>query len=216
MNLSEMQKAEFSIEDGGDLIKPSSYYTRHFTHLGVQTEGRSLQQVVLDFRMRVGEIFIRYCHLEPETFDFGKFRTTRTYKLQRELNSHLLDLCDWLYRHNKYPPGLKRAFGKWSSFKNPYQNFSINPSLPGSLPLLDNLQLTMLYNLRIVEQDFYLPALILEELQKRKLDLSQILDTRVLKKIEIVSGKEGEKVRYISKEAESSGNKRPIAKTIHT
>ena len=179
MTAPKVSFRQLKMEDNPDPSLPSSYFYTHFKYFGIDRTGKTIKEIVLELKAKVTENFIRNCHFQPETYDFSEFRLTRTYKLQRDLINYLTRLSSWLYRGATIPPSLKKAFAKDNSFKNPYQNFSLASHTSEELKRLNNLMLSVTFNLNICSgaKNDKLQQQILEEFRKRNIDISEIENT---------------------------------------
>lgn len=166
---------DLRIEDNPAPSRSSSYFVKHFGFFGLQPEGKTIKNIVLELKIKVREAFIRNCHLQPETYSFSDFRKSKNYRLQRELMLYLSRLSSWLYQESKYPPSLKKAFSKINCFQNPYQNFRMS-GRKRDLSVLDDLSLTIMYNLDICSSkpSTRFRTRVLEEFTRRGIDSSSI------------------------------------------
>lgn len=166
---------DLRIEDNPAPSRSSSYFSKHFQFFELEPEGKTIKMIVLELKLKVREAFIRSCHLEPETYSFSNFKSSRHYRLQRELLIYLSRLSSWLYRETKYPPSLKKAFSKMTSFKNPYENFSLTARAK-DLSIIDDLRLTLMYNLDICSSSpcTKFRTRILQEFLRRGMDISSV------------------------------------------
>lgn len=163
------------IEDNPAPSRSSSYFSRHFRCFELEPNGKTIKTLVLELKLKVREAFIRNCHLQPETYNFSEFKNSRQYRLQRELLLYLSQLSSWLYRETKFPPTLKKAFSKMTSFRNPYENFSLTTRAK-DLSAIDDLRLTLMYNLDICSSSpsTKFRARILQEFFQRGMDISSV------------------------------------------
>lgn len=175
--LSPKQKfRELRMEDQPDPTRPSSNYRRHLEFFNINPESRTIKAVVTELKIKVRESFIRKCHYLPQTYQFKDFRITRTYRLHKELLEYLAKLSSWLYRGNKIPASLKKAFSRSHTFVNPYEDFCSSQVSEEKLSLLNNLMLTVAFNQNICSgfPDQNLRTNILKEMKKRNLSISKI------------------------------------------
>lgn len=191
------------MEDQPDPCQSSSYYRRHLDFFEVDPEEKTIKAVVVELKTKVKEDFIRKCHYYPETYDFKTFRLTRTYKLYRELINYLTKLSSWLYRGEKIPVSLKKAFSKNHSFVNPYEYLTPDALAEEGLPQLNNLMLSVAYNLNVCDL-FPNPQLrdsLLKEMRSRNIDVSKIgKSTDIL--IEVIKKGNQEEVVLLQKDPE--------------
>lgn len=189
---------EFRMEDQPDPGQSSSFYRRHLEYFNIHPEGQTIRAVVIQLKARVRESFIRKCHYLPEAYDFRDFRLTRTYRLYRELITYLSKLSSWLYRGGKIPPSLKKAFSRSHTFVNPYVDFSLGEIAVEDLPQLNNLMLTVAYNLNICNRfpDENFRKSILREMKRRKIPLPELENTRDVL-IEVIKTGKQEQVIFL-------------------
>lgn len=164
------------MEDQPDPGQASSYYHRHLKFFEIQPENKTIKTVVTELKAKVRENFIRKCHYQPETYNFKDFRRTRSYRLYREYLGYLKKLSSWLYRESNLPISLKKVFSRSHTFVNPYQDFCLNKATEEELSLLNNLMLSVVFNLNICTRfpSKELRKNVLREFKKRKVDTSEV------------------------------------------
>lgn len=164
--------------------RSSSHYDAHFDFFGIDPRGKSIRSIALELKERANEDFIRRCHFQSH-YRFNDFRITKTYRMQRELKDHLLQLSSWLFRGNVFPISLKKELTRAVKYRNPYTSFDPRRIEKTNLQSLNHLTLSMLHNNNLSRTlpDEDLQRRLLQEFENREME---ILNINFFEKIEII------------------------------
>ena len=165
-------------------VKPSSRFDTHFKFFGIDPGGKTIRSIALELKERANEDFIRKCHFHSH-YRFNDFRITKTYKMQRELKDHLLQLSSWLFRENVFPVSLKKELTRAVRYRNPYTSFDPIKTENTDLQSLNHVTLSMLHNNNLSRMlpDEDLQRRLLQEFENREIEISNI---NFFEKVEII------------------------------